>query len=477
MTGDPILDAFGALTRHKPERRLVLASIRSATVSDIDAMATAVSGLLSESRLHAPAVVGLSAGNGPAFLAGILAVRRAGVGAVLLDASPPEAELRRVASCLGAEALLLCRSGWPDGIHDWQLSGVSAAVARPEAGFPGAPLIKVTSGSTGAPRGVCASVENVCSDEAALFATMGLRDDDVILGSIPMAHSYGFSSVALPALLRGLPIAVPVVSSPLAPLDMARQAAVTFAPTVPAYLQGLVALARPEVWPTSIRLVVSAGALLPPATAAGFREVYGQSVHCFYGASECGGICYDREGGAAERGTVGSAVEGVGVRLEPWPGSQDDEGAVVVNSRAVAHGYLPHSDSRLTGGQFRTNDRAAWAGAELRLRGRLDSLINVKGKKVDPGEVERVLVELDGVLDAIVLGVPSRPEGNETVRAVVACVPGTLTAGEIVAFCRARLAEHKVPRSIKLVTTIPRTERGKIDRGALLAHGAQGTQP
>jgi len=378
-----------------------------------------------------------------------------------------------VAGHLGTEALLRCSSGWPDSVRDWRLERLPLDDGGPATRIPGAPVIKVTSGSTGAPRGVHATVDNVCAAEAALFATMGLRQDDVILAAIPMAHSYGFSSVALPALLRGLPIVVPDASSPLGLLDVAREAAVTLVPTVPAYLQGLVALARPKAWPRSIRLVVSAGALLPPSTAALFREIYGQPVHCFYGASECGGICYDREGGAAERGTVGTAVDGVTVRLQPQSIHSEDEGAVVVTSAAVATGYLPATDSRLAGGQFRTSDRGAWVGGELQLRGRLDSLINVKGKKVDPGEVERVLLGLDGVIDVIVVGVPSRPEGNETVRAVVACLPGTLTAGDIVAFCRTRLAEHKVPRSVRLVTTLPRTERGKVDRSALLAHGAE----
>ena len=393
---------------------------------------------------------------------------------MLLDSAPPDAELRRVARHLGARALLRSQSGWPEGVHDWRLEPLDAEeVVRPPQPPASAPVVKVTSGSTGTPRGVSASAENVCADEAALYTTMGLRHDDVILASIPMAHSYGFSSVALPALLRGLPIAVPDGSSPLAPLAAARQAGATFVPTVPAYLQGLVALRRPELWPPSVRLVVSAGALLPPATADAFREIYGLPVHAFYGASECGGICYDREGGAAERGSVGTPVDGVSVGVEPEPGSPGDEGAVVVASAAVAGTYLPEPDARLEGGYFRTSDRGAWDGRELRLRGRLDRLINVKGRKVDPGEVERVLVELDGVLDVIVVGVPSRPEGNETVRAVVACEPGTLTAVEIVTFCRSRLAEHKVPRSVRLVTSIPRTARGKVDHSALIGGGSE----
>ncbi|HBL30494.1 MAG TPA: long-chain fatty acid--CoA ligase, partial [Acidobacteria bacterium] len=68
---------------------------------------------------------------------------------------------------------------------------------------------------------------------------------------------------------------------------------------------------EPPRRPAALRLVLTAGALLGAATAARFREAFGLPVHVFYGASECGGICYDRTGDAAERGTVGTPVDGV----------------------------------------------------------------------------------------------------------------------------------------------------------------------
>ena len=87
----------------------------------------------------------------------------------------------------------------------------------------------------------------------------------------------------------------------------------TVFPTVPAYLQALLRMSQPPPWPASLRLCLTAGAPLPPATAAQFREFSGRPVHVFYGASECGGICYDRSGDAGERGTVGTPVEGVSI--------------------------------------------------------------------------------------------------------------------------------------------------------------------
>jgi acyl-coenzyme A synthetase/AMP-(fatty) acid ligase len=69
----------------------------------------------------------------------------------------------------------------------------------------------------------------------------------------------------------------------------------------------------------------------------------------------------------------------------------------------------------------------------------------------------------------VVLGIPSRLDGSEVVRAVVACRPDALAADDVLAFCRDRLAEHKRPPSVRLVTGIPRTASGKVDRQALLA--------
>ncbi len=468
MRHDPILSSFESLAARVPERTLVQGTGRSASVGELDALAATLARRLA-AAVAPDRLVALAAPNGPAFLAAFLAIRRAGLGAALLDAGAPAPERARAAAAVGASALLICATGWPRSEAELVLAAVDP-VAEPTQ-LPGSPVVKVTSGSTGVPRGVLVTAENLCADEAALFASMGLRDDERILAAIPMAHSYGLSSVALPAILRGSLLILPDEMGPLAPLEAARAAEASFFPTVPAYLQGLVRLQRPEAWPASLRLVISAGAALSAATAADFRTVYGRPVHVFYGASECGGICYDREGGAAERGTVGTPVEGVSVVLDEASAPAGGEGAVVVRSAAVGVGYLPTPSPSLGHGVFSSSDRAAWAGNELRLLGRIDGLINVKGRKVDPAEVEGVLAGLAGVVEVVVLGVPSRLDGSQTVRAVVACPPGRLSAEDVIAFCRARLAEHKVPRSVRLVAEIPRNARGKLDRATLLAGG------
>lgn len=449
---------------------------RRATVEDVDALARAAGGRLAGAPLAPGTLVGLAAANGPGFLASLLALRRAGLAALLLDAQIPETEARRALCALGAPALLRCPEGWPRGPESWSLLTPRAAIDRTEPAppiFPAPPdtaVVKLTSGSTGAPRGIAASAEALLADDAALTLTMGLSAADRLLTTIPLSHSYGLASLALPALVRGTLLVIPEAASVYDPFVTAARLGATFFPTVPAYLDALARMGDPPPRPESLQLVITAGAPLAATASARFREAFGLPVHVFYGSSECGGICYDREGGAAERGTVGAPVEGVRVTLEPMDEAPSDSGRVVVESPAVSAGYLPEPDERLADGRFRAGDLAVWQGAEIALRGRVDDLVNIKGRKVNPREVEAILAGLPGVDEAVVLGVPVAGRG-EILRAVVACRSGGLTTSEVVAWCRGHLSAHKVPRSVILLEALPRNARGKLDRAALLALG------
>jgi long-chain acyl-CoA synthetase len=460
---DPIVQAFERQVRRDPLAPLVVYPERRITREELDALARAAGQEITRQPLPPGTLVGLAAANGPGFLAAFLALRRAGLAVLLLDAQTPEAEALRILGALGAPALLRCGSG---GSSLRRLPAETTGRDGPI--FPNCPpetaVVKLTSGSTGMPRGIAASAEALMADDAALTATMGLSAEDRLLTTIPLSHSYGLSSLALPALVRGTVLALPEETGIYDPFHTAQRTGATFFPTVPAYLDALVRMSDPPPVPESLRLVITAGAPLSAATSAAFREAFGLPVHVFYGSSECGGICYDREGGAAERGTVGAPVEGVKVTL--------DEGVVTVESPAVSSGYLPDPDPRLGGGRFRAGDLAVWKDGELALQGRLDDLVNIKGKKVNPREVEAVLAGLPGVDESAVLGVPV-PGRGEVLRAVIACRPGTLAATDVVAWCRARLSAHKVPRSVVLIENLPRNARGKLDRAALLALGMQ----
>lgn len=458
-----IVSAFSRIAAARRHDALLISPARRASFDDIERLSVAIADRITAAALPRGFPVAFSAHNGPAFLAGVLALRRSGHVPLLLDPFAPTVDRDRAATAVGAAAIVSCANGWPESALELEISrfGHVRDISLPSE----VAAVKLTSGSTGTARGVVMTEAQLLSDEAALARTMGIGVDDRLLCTLPLSHSYGFTTFALAALVRGVSLVLPADQGPFAPLSAARELGATVFPTVPTYLQALLRMSQPPAWPASIRLVISAGAVLPAQTAAEFRQAFGLPVHVFYGSSECGGICYDRDGGAAERGTVGAPVDGVEIELAS--SADDHAGLVTVRSAAAGTSYWPQPDERLQDGRFETMDLAAWQDGELRLKGRADFVINLHGKKVDPSEVERVIAEMPGVDEAVVLAVAA-PDGGDIVRAVVATTSGDLTYARVAAWCRDRLAQHKVPRSIILVDEIPRTNRGKIDRMALV---------
>jgi len=458
MRIDPILDAFDLLTRRDQSAPLVATRERSASRGDVSSWGDAAEGRMAACGVPRGSFALVACVNGAGFLAAVIGARRAGLVPVLADWASPRKERARVAEALGVAVAIACDEVFPTGPASFRVERQDgAAAAAPD----GAGFVKLTSGSTGTPSGVAISAEALAADDDQLAAAMGLHASDRFVAAIPWSHSYGLSSLVMPALRRGSLLIVPSDSSPWAALEAAAALSATVFPTVPVYLQTVSSLAAPPSWPESVRTVISAGALLSPETAARFRETFGRDAHVFYGASESGGITYDRDGGAALRGTVGTAIDGVDIAL-------DEDGGVAVRSKALGLRRVPQDDDRLSGGVFRSADLAAWAGGgELRLFGRADALINVGGKKVHPAEIETVLRAMPGVLDAFVTGVAAAGDERGIVRAFVACDPASLSYADVASWCRERLAGHKVPRSIVRLREIPRTSRGKVDRAAL----------
>jgi long-chain acyl-CoA synthetase len=236
----------------------------------------------------------------------------------------------------------------------------------------------------------------------------------------------------------------------------------TFFPGMPVFYQALCAFDDlPDL--SALRLCVSAGAPLSAALAREYRQKFGQSIHSFYGSSECGGICYDRDAEDFIDGFVGSPMIGVSVELiEPAAGSTQIE----VRSAAVAEGYVPEPNpNKLGNGVFRPDDLLEPAGSGFRIAGRVSDLINVAGKKVNPAEVETHLLSIAGVRQAVVFSRPSTVRNEEIAACVVA--DKNINEAELLRSCRAHLNGWKIPRRIFLVAEIPVNERGKTSRRQL----------
>ncbi len=392
-------------------------------------------------------VVGIQTGNTPAWPGVLLGAWQAGCTVVPMDLDLTGERRNRVEVLCGMTHRVVRRDGEP-------VMETAAGVAADRR--PAADLLKLTSGSTGDPRAVRFTEAQLMADADHVCESMGIRGGDVNYGVISFAHSYGFSNLVTPLLCRGIPLVAAEDSIPQAIVRGLAASGATVFPGVPAHFR---TLAQLTPVPERLRLCISAGARLAADTARSFAERWGRKVHSFYGASECGGICYDAgEEREVPEGYVGAPLKGV--TLEPVA---DESGRIRVRSRAVGLGYWPEDAEELAGGVFHPADLLEKRAEGYVITGRESDLINVAGRKVNPAEVEAVLRRCPGVHDVVVLGLPAPLRGEE----VAACVTGSASEETLRRFCGDHLASWQSPRRWIFLEEIPVNARGKVSRADL----------
>ncbi len=450
-------DRFLSLTAESPEF--------AALIDGATGGVTTRAGLLARAGEIANQLTGAGLGRGDSlavqlpnsvdFAATWLAVLRLGLVMIPVDRDAPETEVGSILGHFGIKGLLYR----PD-----RASPSIAITTRPGTHRPPLPrdarLVKLTSGSTGQPKGIVASEANLIADCENICSSMQIAPHDRNLGAIPFSHSYGFSNLVTPLVMQGTAVVISNDYLPQSIIDLSNRYVCTVVPLIPMVFEHLASIARGHGQFDTVRTFISAGAPLPPSTSKRFRERFAIDIHSFYGCSECGGITYDREGGAVERGSVGTAMTGVELEVR---GPR-----LTVRSASVALGYLADEKTfhSLESNLFTTDDLVeVRENGEVVLTGRASDLINTAGKKVNPREVEHVIMQLDGVRQVKVYGEPAGARGEVVAAAVVG--DPDLTREQIREFCRARLSLHKVPRIVKLIEAIPVDERGKVKRAAL----------
>ena len=291
------------------------------------------------------------------------------------------------------------------------------------------------------------------ADADNIVATMGLRPEWPNLGVISMAHSYGFSNLVLPLLLHGIPL----ILAP-APLPEIVRCAAEEQPT-------LTLAAVPAMWrawheagaiPSGVRLAISAGAPLSVELEAAVFKSQGLKIHNFYGASECGGIAYD----ATDTPRTDSTL--VGTPMQNVELSLNEQGCLVVRSRAVGERYWPGESDSLRGGVFQSNDLVELRDGSVYLCGRMGDQINVAGRKVLPETIERALLAHPQVRECLVFGAPSRDA--ERTEIVVAVAVAGAEEKELKHFLLHALPAWQVPREWRFVESLSANARGNVSR-------------
>ena len=413
-----------------------------------------------------------SAGNSAASAAFLLACRAVEAAVLPADAGTTPHELLALAERFGARAMLqpadAAHDLGPGTAHTRLLDEPMCLSPGPETTrgrYPGAALLKLTSGSTSVPKAAITSEARLIADSTRIAAALNTMPSDVQMATIPVSHAYGLGNLILPLLLQGTRLVLRHSFVPQQLLSDAGRYGARVFQGVPFMFHYFLLMPSTVEWPRSLTSLISAGAPLQPEIVRGFYERFALKIHSFYGSSEAGGIAFDADDEIDGGGTVGVPLPGVTVTLRD---TEDVTGQIHVASSGVAIGYADGPDDAFADGGFLTGDCGQWdSRGRLSLAGRVSSFVNVAGHKVRPAEVEEVLRAMPGVADVRVIGTDDSRRGEQIVACIVAERPGSIPALAVRRFCAARLAPYKIPRAVVFVGAIPTTARGKVDRAAL----------
>ncbi|MET9375687.1 long-chain fatty acid--CoA ligase [Streptomyces sp. NPDC002992] len=404
-------------------------------------------------------------------------------------------EVRYVLEHSKAVAIVSGGPLWPVAEEAARAAGVRALRGAPSAAEPlRAPepaepsdtaVILYTSGTTGRPKGARLTHHNIVMNASVTSRDLlGLGAEDVVLGCLPLFHSYGQTCAMNGTLRAGATLVLmPRFGGPAA-LELLSAEGVTVFMGVPTMYHALVeAAAVSDSRPIGLRAAVSGGAALPVAVLERFEETFSTQVLEGYGLTETSPVATFNQPHIGRRpGTVGHPVRGVEIGIadaavdaEVRLLADGEIGEVVVRGHNVFAGYLDDPEATaaaVVDGWFRTGDLGVRdEEGFLRIVDRKKDLVIRGGFNIYPREVEEVLVRHPAVSEVAVIGVPDDAKGEEVCAVVVlrAGAGVTVTAEELVDWSRERLGRHKYPRLVRFVDELPLGPTGKVLKRALVA--------
>jgi O-succinylbenzoic acid--CoA ligase len=325
----------------------------------------------------------------------------------------------------------------------------AAHLDRPPA--PGTALLLPTSGSTGVPKVVELSAAALLTSARATHARVGPPGRWLL--ALPLTHVAGWQVLVRGLLApedRRVPVRVtgPSTADAVAAALDAADPAVAYASLVPTQLGRL--LDSPDATRAASALTVLLGGAAAPAALLDRARRAGLTVVTTYGSTETSGGCvYD-----------GLPLDGVTTSLTT-------DGRLRLSGPVLATGYRDGSPGFATQDRvrwFTTSDLARLDGGRVEVLGRADDVVVSGGENVSPAAVERVLLEVAGVRDALVVGVPDVQWGSAVVALVVA--DDGVSDEALRAAVAGRLGRHHAPRHVLRPAAIPQHGIGKPDRRA-----------
>jgi len=458
--------------RATPTRVAVDHEDRLVTYAELDAGSDAWAARFHEAGLRRGNRVATLTGNTPEHVQVFFACAKAGLVLVPLSwrLAAPELVYQLEDSEPGLflvedEHTDLARAtGWT--FQELAVSDTEERCLTPDVADDDGLLLIYTSGTTGKPKGAVLTHANCFWTNLSLDLVTPMAEDDVVLQVLPQFHCGGWNVQPLLAWWKGARVVLERGFDAGRVLELIERKRVTTIMGVPAiylFLEQHPRFATADL--SSLRRAVVGGAPMPESLLESWAA-RGVTVVQGYGLTEAAPnvLCLPPEDAARKIGFAGKPYPFVDVSLST-------EGELLVRGPNVFPGYWRNPEATAAvftdDGRLRTGDVAEEDGEGFyRIRGRLKDMYISGGENVYPAEVEAVLHEHERVSDAAVVGVPDERWGEVGTAYVVG---DGVTEEELIAWCEARLARFKVPRSIHFVAEIPRNSMGKMQKRELVA--------
>ena len=369
----------------------------------------------------------------------------------------------------------------------WRFSAFTmlqtACSRHPSPGYPDAQpassspaLLQYTGGTTGVPKGAILTHRNLVANTLqcrAVIAPYLAEEQGSVLTPLPLYHIFSLTANLLAfAVMGGRSVLVPDPRDIKGLIRTMRQAQVTTMTGVNTLFNALINSADFAALDFSkLSFAVGGGAAVQSAVALRWREITSTELVEGYGLTEASPVVCLNPVRSPKIGTVGLPVPSTEVVIRDDAGNDlpiGEPGEICVRGPQVMQGYWQRPDESslvlTAGGWLHTGDIGAFdAQGYLKILDRKKDMINVSGFKVFPNEVEDIIAQHPGVLEAAVIGVAD-PHTGQGVKLFVVKRDPALTEAELTTFARERLAGYKVPKVIVFVDSLPKSNVGKIIR-------------
>jgi non-ribosomal peptide synthetase component E (peptide arylation enzyme) len=377
---------------------------------------------------------------------------------------------------------LIVVGGAIEGMHDFddgvETAAPIAAVDRVHMDPNEVCRMCFTSGTTGDPKCALHSFNTTLYAVDLLNRDMQVTEREVFLVFLPLGLNWGYITL-LQSILAGATLVLMERFNPRAALELIQSERVTYIPTAPAGLVGLLNAPGAETFDvSSLRVVITGGASAAVETIRDYQKRMKGHLIELYGMLEAGFQTYTRFSDDPQKvnGTIGRPVRAMELRIVDAEGNDvppGEIGELMSRGPSIHLGY--HNNPNANGlafnkeGWFRTGDlgRVVDADGNVQITGRSKEIINRGGKKFFPREVEEILYTHPQVMHVAMIGMPDARLGERNCLCVVPKGDVVPTLDEFVTFLRDQVADYKLPESVERFNELPMTGSGKIQRHVL----------